>query len=127
MHRQAGERHLVQGSHSLGQLGLDLGQRLGPLQGLLELLLGFIQPFLQLSVLLLALHIVRERERKNKIKPCTGQSSRTLSGYLKERDSLRHLSVQRLLAGQLVLQLVFDIMEGGRLPLGAEVPAIRQR
>lgn len=32
--------------------------------------------------------------------------------------------MQRLLAGQLILQLVFDIMERSRLPLGAEVPAI---
>lgn len=39
-------RYLVQGSNSLGELGLNLRQGLGPLQGLLELLLGFIQPFL---------------------------------------------------------------------------------
>lgn len=34
-----------------------------------------------------------------------------------------HLSVQWLLAGELIFQLVFDIMERSRLPLGAEVPA----
>lgn len=34
-----------------------------------------------------------------------------------------YLSVQGLLAGQLIFQLVFDIMERSRLPLGTEVPA----
>ena len=34
--------YLVQCSHSLGELGLYLRQRLGPLQGLLQLLLGIV-------------------------------------------------------------------------------------
>lgn len=38
-----------------------------------------------------------------------------------------HLSVQWFLAGQLVLQFVFDIVEGSRLPLGAEVPAFNSK
>lgn len=36
---------------------------------------------------------------------------------------LPYLSVERLFAGQLVLQLVFDVVERRRLPLGAQVPA----
>lgn len=38
--------YLVEGGDSLGELSLDLRQRLGPLQGLLELLLGFVQTLL---------------------------------------------------------------------------------
>lgn len=34
-----------------------------------------------------------------------------------------HLSVERLFAGQLVLQFIFYVVERRRLPLGAEVPA----
>lgn len=47
--------YLVERSNPLGELGLDLRQSLCPLQGLLQLLLGFIQTLLQLSVLLFTL------------------------------------------------------------------------
>lgn len=117
-------RYLVQGSNSLGELGLDLRQGLGPLQGLLELLLGFIQPFLQLSVLLFALysektHTHTQNDKCKTVLTCHAHVFKQFLSW----GYLRHLSVQRLLAGQLILQLVFDIMERSRLPLGAEVPA----
>ncbi len=38
-----------------------------------------------------------------------------------------YLPVQWFLAGQLIFQLVFDIMERSRLPLGAEVPAFNTK
>lgn len=53
-------RYLVQSSNSLGELGLDLRQRLSPLEGLLELLLGFVQTLLELPVLLFALDVQRK-------------------------------------------------------------------
>lgn len=34
-----------------------------------------------------------------------------------------HLSVERLLAGQLVFQFIFYVVERRRLPLGTQVPA----
>lgn len=52
--------HLVECCHSLGELGFDLRQRLGPLQGLLQLLLCIVQALLELPVLLFAL---REESR----------------------------------------------------------------
>ena len=57
-------QYLVEGSHSLGELGLDLGQCFGPLQGLLELLLGVLQTLLELPVLLLTLTAHRTRKRE---------------------------------------------------------------
>lgn len=37
-----------------------------------------------------------------------------------------HLSVQRLFAGEFILQLVLNVVERCRLPLGAQVPAPRK-
>lgn len=42
-------------------------------------------------------------------------------GYWSIWDKL-YLSVQGLLACQLIFQLVFDVVERGRLPLGTEIP-----
>lgn len=46
---------LVECSHSLGELGFDLRQRLSSLQGLLQLLFGIIKTLLKLPVLLFTL------------------------------------------------------------------------
>lgn len=72
--------HLVERCHSLSELGFDLRQRLGPLQGLLQLLYGVVQPFLKLPVFLLALH----RDRMT-----AGNSERTsprAAGMIKATD-----------------------------------------
>lgn len=50
-----GGGYLVERRHPLRQLSFDLRQRLGPLQGLLQLLFGVVQTLLKLPVLLLAL------------------------------------------------------------------------
>lgn len=47
--------HLVECRHPLGELSLDLGQRLGPLEGLLQLLFSIVQTLLELPVLLFTL------------------------------------------------------------------------
>lgn len=114
--------HLVERRHSLGELSLDLGQRLGPLQSLLQLLLGIIQTLLKLPVLLFALQEVRMRGTGSE--GCWGWGS---DGTLCVSPADSHLSVQRVFAGQLVLQFVFYVVERRRLPLGTQVSANRNK
>lgn len=68
-------QYLVEGSHSLGELGLNLGQCFGPLQGLLELLLGVLQTLLELPVLLLTLTAHRTRKRADEVRDIFIQST----------------------------------------------------
>lgn len=46
-----------------------------------------------------------------------------LNDKKQNRSPSVYLSVQRLFTGQFVLQLVFEVVERRRLPLGAQVPA----
>lgn len=62
--RQRGRSYLREGRYPLRQLGLDLRQRLGLPHRLLQLLLGELQPLLQLPVLLLHLQAPTSPTRK---------------------------------------------------------------
>lgn len=136
------EQYLVQSSHSLSKLGFNFRQCLCPLQGLLQFLFGLIQTLLQLPVLLLTLGTEKQTHNRylwalrltmgwpwrSEIFSClTANTTRVnnfitaADGYWSVWDKL-YLSVQGLLACQLIFQLVFDVMERSRLPLGTEIP-----
>lgn len=115
-------RHLIERCHSLGQLRLDLGQGLRLLQGLLQLLLGVVQPLRQLTTLLFTLGEDRDtgkggaRSHEPRPRP--------------HRPSLAappHLPVQRLLAGQLVLQFVVGVVQRRGLALGTQIALLQRR